>query len=217
MIKAIIFDMDGLLIDSEPFWQKAEMVTFSDVGITLTKEMCKETMGLRVDEVVAHWFSRHPWQSPSKKEVENGIVGRVIDFVVKDGEAKEGAKEVMDFLFNKHLPMAIASSSQSRIIETVLDKLSIRKYIQFAYSAENEIYGKPHPGVYITAAKKLKVDPEFCLAFEDSPNGVIAAKAARMKCIAVPDQSLRDNRIFFIADAILNSLKEFSQQKIIQL
>jgi len=209
MIKAVIFDMDGLLIDSEPLWEEAEIKTLREVGVPLTKEKTKETMGLRVDEVVEHWFSHYPWKSPSKKEVEAKVVKRVIELVQEKGKARKGVERIVGLFANKKIPMAIASSSLAEIINAVLDKVSIREYIRVIYSAEHELYGKPHPGVYITTAKKLHVEPEFCLAFEDSPNGVLSAKAAKMKCIAVPDSAMKNNKIFFIADMVLDSLEDF--------
>lgn len=208
-IKAAIFDMDGLLIDSEPLWQEAEVKIFSEVGVPLTMEMTRETMGLRADEVVEHWFSRYPWEDAPKKEIENRIIQRVIDLIQERGTLRPGAVEVIDLFARQNIPIAIASSSQTRIIEAVLEKIPNRKHIKIIHSAEYEPYGKPHPGVYITAAKKLNVFPEHCLAFEDSPNGVLSAKAARMKCTAVPDQTMKGNKIFSIADLQLDSLKDF--------
>ncbi|MDO8559236.1 MAG: hexitol phosphatase HxpB, partial [bacterium] len=170
----------------------------------------KETMGLRVDESVDYWFSRYPWKKPSKKEIENKIVARVVALVKEKGEAMPGVKKVIEFLANKNIPMAIASSSKTEIIDAVLEKISIRHYFKVIHSAENESYGKPHPGVYITTAKKMGISPEDCLAFEDSPNGVLAAKAAKMKCVAVPDRTMKDNKIFSIADAVIHSLEDFN-------
>ena len=79
MIKAIIFDMDGLLIDSEPFWQQAEIEIFADVGLTLNSQLCEQTMGLRIDEVVNYWYQRHPWQNFSQEEIAQRIVQRVVE------------------------------------------------------------------------------------------------------------------------------------------
>lgn len=209
MIKAVIFDMDGLLIDSEPLWQEAEIETFTKVGVPLTKEMAKETMGLRVDEVVEHWFSRYPWKEPPKKKIEDKVAARVIELVKEKGAARKGVREIFELFANKNITTAIASSSQTEIINAVLEKILIRKYVKVIHSAENEPYGKPHPGVYITTAKRLNINPEYCLAFEDSPNGVLAAKAAKMKCVAVPDNSVKENKIFSIADIIIDSLEDF--------
>lgn len=209
MIKAIIFDMDGLLIDSEPLWEASEIKTFTAVGVPLTPETAKQTMGLRVDEVVEYWFSRYPWKKQSKKEIEATIVNNVIELVKEKGEAREGVYEIIKLFAQNNLPMAIASSSQTEIIDTVLEKLHIAHFINVVYSAEHESYGKPHPGVYITAAKQLNVSPENCLAFEDSPNGVLAAKAAKMKCIAIPDPKMISDKRFCIADKIMDSLLGF--------
>ena len=97
----------------------------------------------------------------------------------------------------------------SEIIAAVLETLGIGGYFRVAQSAEHEPFGKPHPGVYIEAARALGVEPLQCLAFEDSPNGVIAAKAARMTCVAVPDPALAADRRFGAADLVLGSLTEF--------
>jgi len=210
MIQAIIFDMDGLLIDSEPLWEEAELEVFNQVGVPLTSEMTKQTMGLRVDEVVQHWFDLYPWKDISHKEIEAKIVEKVIALIKEKGTAKEGVNEMIRFFKDKNMPMAIASSSSMDIIETVVKKLHIKNNLDVIYSAEHEQYGKPHPGVYITAAQKLGIASEKCLAFEDSPNGVLAAKAAKMKCIAVPDEKMKDDKRFGIADIILDSLSEFN-------
>ncbi|MDQ3098948.1 MAG: hexitol phosphatase HxpB [bacterium] len=209
MIKAIIFDMDGLLIDSEPLWAEAELNAFIAVGVPLTLEMTKQTMGLRIDEVVQHWFAQYPWDKLSKKEVESIIVKNVIELVKEKGVSRDGVNEIIELFSKANLPMSIASSSQTEIINAVMEKLQIADRMKVVYSAEHESYGKPHPGVYITTAGKLEIFPENCLALEDSPNGVLAAKAAKMKCIAVPDEKMKGDKRFAIADTMLNSLLDF--------
>ncbi|MDP2641458.1 MAG: hexitol phosphatase HxpB [Candidatus Yanofskybacteria bacterium] len=211
-IRAAIFDMDGLLIDSEPFWQDTEVAVFTQLGVPLTQEMTKETMGLRVDEVVEHWFSRYPWRGLTKEETVRKIVDRIVESVKTKGEAKEGAHAAIRLVAKQGIPVAIASSSWREIIKAVIERLGITEYISIAHSAEEEAYGKPHPAVYLTTAQKLGVLPSHCLTFEDSPNGVLSAKAARMKCVAVPDKAVRGDKQFCIADATLSSLKEFTQE-----
>lgn len=211
MIKAVIFDMDGLLIDSEPLWENAEVEVFNKVGVPITREMTKQTMGLRVDEVVKHWFNQYPWDTPTQQQVQSDVVAKVIELIKLKGEAKPGVLELVDFFAKKNLPMAIASSSQTEIINAVLDKIGIRDSLNAICSAEHEPYGKPHPGVYIKASEKLGIAAEFCLAFEDSPNGVLSAKSAKMKCVAVPDEKMKDDTRFCIADLKINSLSEFNE------
>jgi len=212
MVKAVIFDMDGLLIDSEPFWQEAEIKAFTEVGVPISKKRFTETIGMRVDVVVDYWFSRYPWKNPSKEMIEKNIIRHVIKLINEKGEAMLGAKETIDLFAKEKIPIAIASSSAMEIIEAVQDKISIKENIKVVYSAENELYGKPHPGVYITTANKLEVKPEDCLAFEDTVNGMIAAKAAQMKCVAVPNRFVLNDKRFCLADMTLKSLKDFRRE-----
>ncbi len=210
MIQAIIFDMDGLLIDSEPVWVEAEIEVFSKVGVPLTPEMTKQTMGLRSDEVVRHWHQRFPWDEPSQKAVDEELIQTMVTLLGANDIARPGVQEIIALFEKLELPMAIASSSPRRLINAAIHKLAIDHKMKVIHSAEHEPYGKPHPGVYISAAEKLGVNPEYCLAFEDSPNGILAAKAAKMKCIAVPDEKMQDSKVFGIADRVLASLRDFT-------
>jgi mannitol-1-/sugar-/sorbitol-6-/2-deoxyglucose-6-phosphatase len=213
---AVIFDMDGLLIDSEPLWRIAEVEALAAVGVSITEEDALETTGLRTDEVVELWHGRYPWAAPPKKEIEARIISRLIALVRERGEPMAGAKETLEAFSAAGYPLAIASSSASEIIAAVLETLGIGGYFRVTQSAEHEPFGKPHPGVYIEAARALGVEPRTCLAFEDSPNGVIAAKAARMTCVAVPDPALAGDRRFGAADLVLGSLAEFRMEMVVR-
>jgi sugar-phosphatase len=211
----VIYDMDGVLVNSEPLWQKAEILSFAKVDIHLTEEMCMRTMGLRVDEVARYWFTRFPSDQARAKEIENLILENVISFVRLEGCAMNGVYDSLDFFKKHNLKLALASSSSMRLIEATLDKLEIRHYFSAVHSAEFEEYGKPHPGVYLTTAKKMGVQPNSCIAIEDSINGMIAAKAAKMKCIAIPDPSLNDDKRLGIADIVISSLGEIDQNLLV--
>ena len=207
-IAAVIFDMDGLLINSEPLWQEAEILIFEKVGINLTSELCQRTQGLRIDEVVEYWYQRYPWDNLTKLKVEELIVGKVIELIDFKGDALPGVEQAIAFVQSKNVKIALASSSSSIIIQAALKKLGLTKTFSEVYSAESEELGKPHPGVYLTTAKKLELAPQSCLALEDSLNGVLAAKAAKMQCIAIPEAMQQNNSKFAIADCILKSLEE---------
>lgn len=207
-IEAVIFDMDGVLIDSEPFWREAEIEVFKQVGVQLTEKMCLETMGLRVDELVNYWYRKHPWSDFEADVLENQIIESMVDRIELDGAAKDGAIQTIEFFKARDLKLALASSSPYRIIKAVINRLKISEKFECIYSAEEEKYGKPHPGVYLTTAQKLGVSPSACLAIEDSFNGVLAAKAARMVCVAVPEFSIPPDPRFVIADLMLNSLED---------
>jgi HAD superfamily hydrolase (TIGR01509 family) len=208
-IEAVIFDMDGLLIDSESLWREGEAIELRAVGVPITAEDGRLTMGLRCDEVVEYWHARFPWSSPTKKEVEASIDRRVLDLVREQGTPMPGAVETVRLLHEAGYPLGVASSSTSELIGQVADQLGIRSYLRVLQSAEHEPYGKPHPAVYIEASRRLDVLPERCLAIEDSPAGLLAAKAARMSCLVVPAPEMRTDRRYCIADAQLDSLADF--------
>lgn len=217
MIQAVIFDMDGLLIDSEPFWQQAQKEAYATINIYPTKADLHATMGNRVNEVVEYWYHRQPWKGPSQADIVAQIVDRLLEQVRAKGTAKPGARAVLDLCKQQGLPMALASSSDMEIIDTVLDVLQIRDYFDHVYSAEHEPLGKPHPGVFVSTAAFLQVPARHCLVFEDSPAGVLAAKAAKMKCVAVPEPDTKEHPFIQTADLILDSLEAFTEKTLKQL
>jgi mannitol-1-/sugar-/sorbitol-6-/2-deoxyglucose-6-phosphatase len=203
---AVIFDMDGLLIDSEPTWRRSEIEVFAEVGVTLTEAMCRETTGLRIDEVVAHHYGRAPWEGTSVPALAARIVDRMIEEVTARGAPLPGAVEAIERLSARGVPLGLASSSPRRLIDATLARLSVAARFAAITSAEDDRYGKPHPSVYLRAAEALGAAPTRCLVFEDSLNGVIAAKAARMRCVAVPESDPAPG--FAVADALLGSLRD---------
>ncbi len=209
MIRAAIFDLDGLLIDSEPLWRVAVVEVLTAVGVPLTAAQARETMGLRTDEVVAHWFGRHPWPAPPPPEVVARVERQALALIRAHGAPLPGAREVVALLAGHDFPLAIASSSPGPVIAAVLARLGLADSFPVVQSAEHEFHGKPHPAVYLAAARRLGIPPSACLAFEDAPHGVAAAKAAGMACIAVPDPAVRDDPRFGAADLVLPSLADF--------
>lgn len=212
MLSTVIFDMDGVLIDSEPFWQESEIDAFGRLGLALTREMCLQTMGLRVDEVVEYWRRRQTFGAAPAGALEEAIVGGVVERILAKGEAKEGAAHALGFFRAKGLRVALASSSAYRLIGAVTERLGLADEFEVVYSAEEEEYGKPHPGVYLSTARRLGVAPAECVAVEDSFNGVLAAKAARMRCVAVPEPVQRRDPRFSIADALLGTLADLDEE-----
>ena len=209
-MKAAVFDMDGLLIDSEPLWRQAEKSTFREVGIELTDQMCHETLGLRADEVVAHWYGKFPWTGATLEEVEIRLVSSVQRLISAHGQPLKGVCTTLSVLSEAGFKLGLASSSPHVLIETVVGKLDVRDYFAVMCSAVDEDRGKPDPAVYLKAAEKLGVDPTNCIAFEDSVSGVRSAKSAGMSVIAVPAENQYCEREFEMADIKLRSLAEFS-------
>ncbi len=208
-MKTAIFDMDGLLIDSEPLWRRAEKRIFGAVGIALTDEMCLETAGLRSDEVVAHWFERYPWQDKQLETVEREVIAGVKQLILTEAEPMAGVHGALESLRAHGFKLGLASSSPHELILVVMDRFRLGPFFSAVCSAADEQNGKPHPAVYLTAAAKLGASPEDCLAFEDSVLGIRSAKSAGMTVVAVPAPEQYDDPRFDIADIRLRSLSEF--------
>jgi mannitol-1-/sugar-/sorbitol-6-/2-deoxyglucose-6-phosphatase len=203
---ASIFDMDGLLIDSEILWHEAETDILGALGVPIAPDDARNTKGMFVGEVTAHWHGLYPWDGPTPDEVAVTIVDRVIELVLQKGELKPGAEHAIDLCARRGLPLAVASSSEYRLIEAALRHFDLRDRFAFVHSAQDEDYGKPHPAVFLTTAARLGSPPARCLVWEDAPAGVLAAKAASMVCIAVPEPAEAHHPAFALADLVVPSL-----------
>ena len=206
---AVVFDLDGLLIDSEPFWRRAEIEVFGRVGLELTELDVRQTMGLRIDDAVGHWWDRAPWEGMTPVEVERAVTARVAELIENEGVPMPGAMDLIALCRQRSIPMAVCSGSYAVVIEAAMDKLGITSSMSAWHSAEWEPLGKPHPGSYLTTADKLGVDPTACLAFEASFHGAISAKAARMRVVAVPEPAALASPRWGFCDLVLGSLEAF--------
>ena len=199
--------MDGLLIDTEPVWRSAEKEVFADLGIELTEADLLDSTGVRIDELAA---VRLPLDGPGPAEVADRITNQVVDYVKRAGEPMPGVPEAIALFGRSDLRLAIASSSPERLIDAVCTRLRLVD-IDVRCSALDEAHGKPAPDVYLAAARRLGLSPARCLALEDSPSGVLAAKDAGMTCVAVPDPLLTGDPRYRRADLVLPSLTELTE------
>ena len=209
---AVIFDMDGVLIDSEPLWKIAMEEVFKSVGCSLTRKDFQKTVGLRLDEVIQYWYEHTGWENATPKEVEEAIVRRMIELFNENGTPLTGVIETLEFLKLKGKKIGLATSSYAVLIDTVLNALFIRQYFDFTHSAENESHGKPHPAVYLTVADQLQIQPKKCLVIEDSLNGIISGKAARMTVVCIPEKSHSPEPKLSLADYHYDDMLLFLNQ-----
>ncbi len=200
---AVIFDLDGLLIDSEPHWRAAEIEVFARAGLALTEDDCAATTGLRIDAVVRLRAADPAWQGITEAEAVTAILDGVVARVRSQGEARPGMAHALGVARGTGAPLALASSSPARVIHAALERLGLADAFAVVQSAENLPFGKPHPEVYLRTAERLGVPATECVALEDSVHGMVAAKAARMRCVAVPE---RFDPRFALADVVLASL-----------
>jgi HAD superfamily hydrolase (TIGR01549 family) len=207
----VIFDMDGLLIDSEPWWQEAGMETLREYDIELTLEQYHLTTGLRTKEWIDYWFSHFGISKTNALDAENAIVALAIEKIQAHAKPMPCIEYIFSFFAERHFRIGLATSSPLELVDTVVRLLGIAHWLQAVSSAGTLAYSKPHPQVYINCAELLGSSPLQCCCFEDSFNGLIAAKAARMKCIIIPSPDQFHLPKWGAADLKLSSLLEFDE------
>ncbi|MEJ7737307.1 MAG: hexitol phosphatase HxpB [Chitinophagaceae bacterium] len=210
MLDTVIFDMDGLLIDSEPQWQLAGKETLHEFGISLTQEQYFSSTGLRTPEWIEYWFTHFRIDIVHAAEAIHTIEQRAIHNIRENAVAFPGTHYIIKFFKEKKFRMGLATSSPLRLVKVVTEKLGIIDVFDAVSSAEDLPHGKPHPQVYLNCASQLNVSPLQCICFEDSFNGLISAKAARMKCVVVPVKQQQKDRKWYAADLQLPSLLKFN-------
>lgn len=208
----VIFDMDGLLIDSEPYWEEAGKETLENFGITLSPEQYHGTTGLRTREWIQWWFSWFNIDQKHALAAEQAILDKALEKIAAHGQPMPGSDTIFGFFRERGFRIGLATSSPHTLVNVVAEKLKIGHYLQAIASAEELPYGKPHPQVYLNCADSLQVSPLHCLCFEDSFNGMIAVKAARMKCVVIPAPHHHHETRWDAADIKLRSLLEFNQE-----
>ncbi|MDP2339158.1 MAG: HAD family phosphatase [Bacteroidota bacterium] len=185
MIKAIIFDMDGVLVDSEPIHVEIEKRQFSLNQISISDEEHHKYMGTASDVMWKEIAERQILLLPVEELIEQNRTESIRLFSELDEiPVMPGLFDLLEKLKVKNYPMAVASSSFPEIIDLILVKTYLKKYFQVVVSSQEAGKSKPEPDVFLLAAKKLGVSPENCLVIEDSANGIAAAHAAGMSCVA---------------------------------
>ncbi len=206
---AVIFDMDGVLIDSEPLWKIAMEEAFHSVGCSITREDFQQTVGLRIDEVVRYWHSERGWDGLSCEQLEDRIVQKMIALIRANGDPLPGVLATIHYLSKSGFKIGLGTSSYRVLIDTVLESLGLTDSFDFTHSAEDEIHGKPNPAVYLTVASRLNVDPKRCLVIEDSFNGIVAGLAAQMKVVCIPEKSHHPDPRLAIATETFEDMDQF--------
>jgi HAD superfamily hydrolase (TIGR01509 family) len=188
-MSAVIFDMDGVLVDSEPLHMKVEQEFFRDHGLPVDEAEHETYVGSSTINMFTWIARRHPteWNRLDMTPTEAARLeqGRYEAVMHQQGVPEiPGAAEIMRTLHSRGLKIAVASSAPHRQIDYVLEKLACRDIVECVLSGEDVPHSKPDPAIYLATARCLKVPPETCWVIEDSDNGITAAKAAGMACIS---------------------------------
>lgn len=216
MIEAIIFDMDGLLIDSEPCWDEARRIMAAEAGVDWNNDDHKAVMGVSTNEWVEYMMRRLSLTIPAT-EVEETIIATMRDLYNQRIPFLPGAEQAVT-LAAKSYPLGLASGSPRSLIDTVTAAPSLRGKFRVILSGDQFPHGKPAPDIYLAAARALGVQPKNCVCLEDSGNGILAGANAGMKVIAIPDQRFIPSKDKLNkANVVLGSLMEFSPEVLASL
>lgn len=202
--RAVIFDMDGLLLDTETLWHGAEVELFRRHGGDFTWDDKMAVMGTSFDQT-AHYFSERLGASPAEgRALVAEMVEIMRESLTRQVEGRPGAIELVERLRGR-IPLALASNSGRLLVDTALATAKLTDVFDAVVSSDDVAHGKPAPDIYLLACERLGVSPAEALALEDSPTGIAAAKAAGLACIGVPQFAETD---VSAADRVIDSLEE---------
>lgn len=203
--------MDGVIIDSEPLHQKVEKELIEELGGEMTAADQEHFVGT-TDEYMWSTFKE---RFNLKSSVEEMIINKKNRFMeeIQKISLVEGFKEVLEVFADEGYPIALASSNNRRAVDQIVKQFGLDEYLEFAMSGEDVRNGKPDPEIFLKTAEAMSVDPKDCLVIEDAKNGVLAAKAAGMKCIGFnhPNSGTQD---LSEADLIIDSYDEFDLEEV---
>ncbi len=215
MLKAIIFDMNGVIINDEHYHNESWNEFLEKYGFTLTTEEFEtQIMGKRDKDTLQYLFKRSltPEEITMYCNERDAIVQKLVEGKL---QLTSGLREFLDSVRQAHIPLAIATSSRKEYMDFIVDTYDIRKYFQFIVTGDEVVHGKPDPEIYLKAANLLGVEPTDCLVFEDSASGIKAAKAAGMKVVGITTSLSHD--VLSSVDKIIDDFTEVSIEELKQL
>lgn len=205
----VLFDMDGLLLDTEPLWAVAMQNICNKYKLPLHHGIFKYTTGLRIDEVTAFWKEHLDWPAHlNSYDLAMEIVDEIIYLAKNKGSVMPGVLPLLETLKERNTNTAVVTSSPSRMMENLLKHFEITAYFDAFFSAESVDFGKPHPAIYLKALSHFNSSPFQAIALEDSVNGMISARAAKINTIVIPEREKYEDPVFHLANKKAKSMEE---------
>src|SRR6184192_984323 len=207
-LRAVIFDLDGVLADSEPWWNEIDAKLLAEYGVTYRGEYHRNVLGVSYRLAVEFYKKTFGLSVPTDEMMRRrGEIAA--DFFAHRIDVFPSTKPVLQELRQMNLHLAVATSSVSASARPFLTRHELATFFEVVVTGEEIEHGKPHPDIYLRAAEKLNVATDACLVIEDSLSGIAAAKAANMRVAAIPDTRFVDPGEYERdADYVLGSLKE---------
>jgi HAD superfamily hydrolase (TIGR01509 family) len=213
VIEAVVFDLDGVLLDSEQVWDEAREQLAKERGGRWHDSAQRDMMGMSSPEWSAYMHDTIGLPEPPE-EINREVVERLTSLYREHLPVIPGAREAVERLARRW-PLGLASSSNRELIDLVLDLLGVSRLFEATVSSEEVARGKPAPDVYLEAARRLGADPAVSAAVEDSHNGILSAKAAGMRVIAIPNGRFPPGEDALAeADVVLDSLAGLTAEAI---
>jgi beta-phosphoglucomutase family hydrolase len=213
MFESMIFDMDGVIIDSEPIHYEINKVIFKDLQITLDDEEYRKFIGVTNTYMWTYLKEKYSLKHTLEELLENHYIKNLEYLKTCEDKPIPGITKLLEGLKKEGITIALASSSPMEFIETILKLFNIRNYFKVVISGENIRRSKPEPDIFLAAAEALGTLPENCVVLEDAMHGVRAAKAAAMKCIGYQNPNSWDQNLSE-ADMVIDNLEDLSQDQI---
>jgi beta-phosphoglucomutase family hydrolase len=214
MIDTCIFDLDGVIIDNIAYHLWVWQDKLDKFGIKFTKDDFRKFSGMSTREIMEILFKGK--DSVDLDGFSKEKDKKANEIIMKRAKIFPGTKELIGKLKKEGFKIALASSSERTYIIKLLKKKNLEKYFDVVVSKDDVRRTKPNPEIFLIAAKKLHSEPSKCLVFEDSENGIKAAKRAKMKCLAIRNEYIK-SEVFKCADLIVDSLKDVSLEMIKRL
>ncbi|HEX5173791.1 MAG TPA: HAD family phosphatase [Gaiellaceae bacterium] len=213
MIEAVVFDLDGVLLASEEVWDSVRERYVRERGGRYDEQVQRAMMGMSAPEW-SRYLHEEAGVPADPDAINRDVVERMLDAYRRDLPLLPGAEEAVRRLAAAY-PLALASSSNREVFETVLDLAGLGACFRATVSSEEVARGKPAPDVYLEAARRLGVAPERCAAVEDSHSGIRSAESAGMRVVAIPNASYPpDDEALALADVTLESLEQLTPESI---